>query len=109
MKHIRRFNDSLKENSKYQQSPITFIGANSQGVIEYGDIHIYLQGEDIFIIIEQYSDGREKFLLDNPDDKEKLEPFGIEIRTSLDGEEIVGPQEFLSDLHAFYDGNSRLG
>ena len=107
MKHIRRFNDSLKENSKYQESLITFIGANSQGVIEYGYIHIRTspdsQGEDIFITIEQYSDGREKFLL-HPDDKEKLEPFGIEI----DGEEIVGPKEFLSDLHAFYDGNSRL-
>lgn len=106
MKHIRRFNDSLKENSKYQQSPIAFIGANSQGVIEYGDIHIDLQGEDIFIIIEQYSDGREKFLLNDPDDKEKLEPFGIEI--AKDGEEIVGPQEFLSDLHTFYDSNSHV-
>jgi hypothetical protein len=104
MKHIRRFNDSLKENSKYQESPIVFVGAHSRGIIEYGDVHIYLQGDDLYIIIEQYSDGREKFLLDNLDYKEKLESFGIEI----DGEEIVGPREFLSDLHSFYDGNSRL-
>ena len=62
MKHIRKFNNLLKENSKYQESPIVFVGAHSKGVIEYGN----------------------------------------------DGEEIVGPSEFLSDLHTFYDSNSRL-
>ena len=104
MKHIRKFNNLLKENSKYQESPIVFVGAHSKGVIEYGNIHIYIKGEDLYIIIEQYSDGREKFLLNNLDDKEALEKFGIEI----DGEEIVGPSEFLSDLHTFYDSKSRL-
>ena len=103
MRHIKRFNDSLKENSEYQKSPIVFIGAKSKGIIEYGYIHIVLNGDDIYINIEQYSDGREKFFLDDTDDKEKLEPFGIEI----EGEEILGPQEFLSDLHNFYDGSSR--
>jgi len=105
MKYIKKFNELIKENSKYQVSPIVFIGAFSQGVVEHGSIHIDIKGDDCNITIEQSGGGVERFFLDDTQYKEKLESFGIE----FDGdEEIVGPPDFLSDLHDFYDVNSRM-
>jgi hypothetical protein len=105
MKYLKLFENFLKENSKYQVSPIVFISAFSQGVVEHGSIHIDIKGDDCNITIEQSSNGTERFFLDDTEYKEKLESFGIE----FDGnEEIVGPEDFLSDLHDFYDANSRM-
>lgn len=82
---------------------IEFKEAHAQGVIEYGSICLEVDGEEIYITIEQRSDGIEKYLLDNIEFKDKLELLGVEFEGC---EEIVGPKEFLLDLFYFYDSKT---
>lgn len=82
---------------------IKFLDATSQGAIEYGYVELEIDDEEFNITIEQYSNGSEVFLLDDLEYKEKLESLGVE----FDGDErIVGPDEFLSNLHDFYDSTT---
>lgn len=82
---------------------IEFKDASAQGVIEYGIISLEVDGEDVYVTIEQRSDGKVKFILDNIDFRPDLESLGIEFK---DYEEIVGPKEFLTDLFYFYDSKT---
>lgn len=82
---------------------IKFKDATAQGVIEYGSISLEVDGEEIYITIEQRSDGIEKYLLDYIEFKEKLESLGVEFEGC---EEIVGPKEFLLELYYFYDSKT---
>ena len=82
---------------------IEFKEAHAQGIIEYGSISLEVDGEEIYITIEQRSDGIEKYLLDYIEFNPKLESLGVE----FDGdEEIVGPKEFLLELFYFYDSKT---
>jgi hypothetical protein len=77
--------------------------AYAEGIIEYGVISLDVDGEEIYITIEQRSDGLVKYLLDDIDFKDKLKSLGIEFEGY---EEIVGPEEFLLELFYFYDSTT---
>jgi len=82
---------------------IKFKDATAQGVIEYGSISLEVDGEEIYITIEQGSNGEVTCLLDDTEFKEKLESLGVEFEGC---EEIVGPKEFLLELYYFYDSKT---
>jgi hypothetical protein len=82
---------------------IKFLDATSQGAIEYGYVELEIDNEEFNITIEQYSNGVEVFLLDDSEYKEKLESLGVEFN---EDERIIGPDQFLSDLHDFYDSTT---
>jgi hypothetical protein len=90
---------------------IEFIDAFSSGVFDDGDgfveegaIDILIDGKEVRLIIQQYGDGEETFLLDDFGYKELMEYYGIEF---YDDEELSGPQSFLDDLHSFYDSQTK--
>ena len=84
---------------------IKFVDADSRGAVEYGYISLEIGDVDINITSEEYSDGVQIYLLDDPEHKELLEAQGVEFE---DDEKIIGPDEFLNDLYEFYQ-NTTMG
>lgn len=87
------------------EANIKYKDATAQGIIEYGNITLEIDGDEMNITIEQRSDGIEKYLLDDTEFKKKLESLGVEFEGN---EEIVGPKEFLLDLFYFYDSKTAM-
>jgi hypothetical protein len=93
---------------------IKLTNANSQGIVEHGFIEIAIPDGDniidsgtrsISITLQQYSTGINKYLLDDVEYKTHLEELGVEFEGT---EEIVGPDQFLTDLFDYYADNSRI-
>lgn len=82
---------------------IKFVDADSRGVVEYGYISLEIGDVDINITSEQYSDGFQIYLLDDPEHKELLEAHGVEFEND---EKIIGPDEFINDLYDFYQNKT---
>lgn len=82
---------------------IKFVDAYARGVVEYGYISLEIGDVDINITSEQYSDGFQIYLLDDPEHKELLEAHGVEFQ---DDEKIIGPDEFINDLYDFYQNTT---
>jgi hypothetical protein len=82
---------------------IKFLDADSQGVVEHGYIRLGIGGIRINITIQQHSNGVTEYLLDDIEYKELLELNGVR----FNGEEIIGSDEFISELYNFYEHITR--
>ena len=111
MKRIVKLTESdltriVKRVIKEDINDISFVDARSEGIVEVGFITIMVDGEEIIIYVEQKTNRKgeysETYLLEDPKYYRLLKSHGVK----FDGEEIIGPDNFLYDLHDFYSSDT---
>lgn len=85
---------------------IEYVKAKSDGIVEIGTITIGVDGEEVSIYVEHKTNRRgeysESYTIEDSNYIGLLESYGVE----FDHEEIIGPDNFLYDLHDFYSSDT---